>query len=115
MPRARAQDGQATVEFLGLLPVLALVALLGWQAVVAGQAAWLAGTAAREAARARALGHDPTVAARRALPGGLRPGLRVTRDGDDGVRVEVAVPVVAGGGRARLGSVGAQARMEPQA
>jgi pilus assembly protein CpaE len=115
MPRARAQEGQATVEFLGLLPVLALVALLGWQAVVAGQAAWLAATAAREAARARALGHDPTVAARRALPGGLRHGLRVTRDGDDGIRVEVAVPVVAGGDRARLGTVGARARMEPQA
>jgi pilus assembly protein CpaE len=113
MPRARAQEGQATVEFMGLLPVLALVALLGWQAVVAGQATWLAGTAAREAARARALGQDPAAAARRALPPGLRRGLRVTRDGDDGVRVRVAVPVVAGVG-VRLGSVGARARMEPQ-
>ena len=114
MPRARAQEGQATVEFLGLLPVLALVGLLAWQAVVAGQAAWLAGSAAREAARARALGRDPAAAARRVLPGDLRHGLRVARDGDDGVRVRLTVPVVVGGG-GRLGSVGARARMEPQA
>ena len=114
MPRPRAQDGQASVEFLALLPVLALVALLAWQAAVAGQAVWLAATAAREAARAHALGQDPTAAARRVLPRALRPGLRVARDDDGGVRVRVAVPVVAGGG-ARLGSVAARARMEPQA
>ncbi|QEC47841.1 pilus assembly protein [Baekduia soli] len=114
MPRSRAQEGQATVELLGLLPVLALVALALWQAVLAGQAAWLAGGAAREAARARALGADPEPAARRALPADLRRGLRVTRDGGDGVRVRVTVPVVVGH-RGALGSVGARARMEPQA
>jgi pilus assembly protein CpaE len=114
MRNQRAQEGQATVEFLGLLPVLALVALLAWQVAVAGQAAWLAAGAAREAARAQALGHDPTAAARRVLPRRLRPGVRVTRDGDDGVRVRIPVPLVVAAGR-RLGSVGARARMEPQA
>jgi hypothetical protein len=110
----RAQEGQAAVEFLGLLPVFALVALLAWQAAVAGQAAWLAGSAAREAARARALGHDPRAAARRVLPARLRGGVRVARDGDDGVRVRLGVPLVVDAGR-RLGSVSARARMEPQA
>ena len=114
MPRARAQEGQATVEFLGLLPVLVLVALLGWQAVVAGQAAWLAAGAAREAARAQALGADPAAAARRALPPRLRHGLRVSRDGDDGVRLRLVVPLVVRAG-AGLGTVDARARMEPQA
>jgi pilus assembly protein CpaE len=114
MPGARAQDGQATIEFLGLLPVLALVALLAWQAVVAGEAAWLAAAAARDAARAQALGRDPAAAARHALPARLERGLRVTRDAGDGVRVRVVVPVVLGAG-ARLGSVAARARMEPQA
>lgn len=114
MRNPRAQEGQATVELFGLLPVLALVALLAWQAAVAGQAAWLAGSAAREAARAQALGRDATAAARRVLPAQLRRGVRVARDGDDGVRVRIPVPVVVDAGR-RLGFVAARARMEPQA
>jgi hypothetical protein len=113
MPRARAQEGQATVEFVALLPLLALLAALAWQAVVAGHAAWMAAVAARDAARARALGADPAAAARRALPGSLRHGLRVDRDGDAGVRVRVLVPAVLG--HVTLGHVAARARMEPQA
>jgi hypothetical protein len=115
MPRSRAQEGQASVELLGLLPVLAVLALLAWQAAVAGQAAWLAAGAAREAARARALGADPRAAARGVLPRRLRAGLTVARDGRDGVRVRLAVPLVAAGGGARVGAVSARARMEPQA
>lgn len=111
MVRTRGEEGQATVELVALLPVLALVGLVLWQAVVAGQAYWMAGTAAREAARARAVGTDPQVAARNVLPGALRQGLGVREDGD-GVRVRIVIPSVVG--RARLGSVGARARMEPQ-
>jgi hypothetical protein len=113
MPRARAQEGQATVEFVALLPLLALLAALAWQAVVAGHAAWMASIAARDAARARALGADPATAARRALPASLRRGLKVDRDGDDGVRVRVVVPVLVS--HVKLGHVAARARMEPQA
>ncbi|MCW3023755.1 MAG: pilus assembly protein, partial [Conexibacter sp.] len=51
MVRARGEEGQAAVELVALLPVLALVAALAWQSVVAGQAWWMAGAAAREAAR----------------------------------------------------------------
>ena len=110
MWKARAgnsEDGQATVELVAVLPVLGLVALLAWQAVVAGQTWWLAGAAAREGARASALGGDPVAAARRVLP-----AARLSPDGADGVRVRAVVPAVLGG--VRLGSVTVRARMEPQ-
>jgi hypothetical protein len=112
MARSRGEEGQAAVEFVALLPLLVLVALLGWQAVVAGQAWWMAGAAAREAARARAVGQDPDVAARGVLPGALRDGLTVRREGD-GVSIRLSVPVVVGRGGS-LGAVSARARMEPQ-
>jgi hypothetical protein len=101
------EDGQATVELVAVLPVLGLVALLAWQAVVAGQTWWLASAAAREGATASALGGDPVAAARHVLP-----GARLSRDGADGVRVRVAVPPVFAG--LRFGSVTVRARMEPQ-
>lgn len=112
MFRARTEDGQASVELVVLLPLLAVVAMLAWQAIVAGQALWLAGSAAREAARAQALGHDATRAARGVLPGALRRGLRVD-DVDEGVRLRLAIPAVVG--RRSLGSLTVRARMEPQA
>lgn len=110
MWKARAgsgEDGQATVELVAVLPVLGLVLVLAWQAVVAGQTWWLASAAAREGARVSALGGDPVAAARRVLP-----GVGLTRDGADGVRVRAAVPPVFGG--LRFGSVTVRARMEPQ-
>jgi hypothetical protein len=112
---ARGEDGQATVELVALLPALALVAALAWQALLAGETWWLAGAAAREGARAHALGGDAGAAARGTLPPGLRGGLRVAtsaESGGSGVRVRLAVPSVIPG--ARLGSVSVRARMEPQ-
>jgi hypothetical protein len=101
------------VELVALLPTIVLLGALLWQAVVAGQAIWVAGAAARAAARAGAVGGDPGAAARRALPGGLERGLTV-RAGDDGsAEVRVAVPLVIGGGR--LATVTARARFAPQA
>jgi Flp pilus assembly protein TadG len=111
MRRLRDERGQASVEFVALLPLLALVVLLLWQAVVAGQAASSAAGAARAAARAHAIGADPLVAARRAVPAALRTGLAVAAVGD-GVRVRVAVPVVLAGGS--LGSFSASAQLAPQ-
>jgi hypothetical protein len=110
MWKARAgsgEDGQATVELVAVLPVLGLVALLAWQAVVAGQTWWLASAAAREGARASALGGDPVAAARSVLP-----GARLVRTDADGVLVRAAVPAVFAG--LRFGSVTVRARMEPQ-
>lgn len=111
--RHRGERGQATVELVALLPLVAVLAALLWQAVVAGQAVWLAGSAARAAARASAVGADAPAAARRVLPARLRRDLRVEREPDDGgVRVAIAIPAVIGS--VRLGSVSARARLQDQ-
>jgi hypothetical protein len=110
---AHGEDGQATVELVAALPALVAIALLAWQAVVAGEAWWLASAAAREAARAEAIGGDSRAAAVAVLPGGLRSGLSVSRSGGEGsVRVRLAVPPVFAG--IHVGSVTVRAAMEPQ-
>jgi len=88
------ERGQASVEFLGVLPAALLVALAAWQLVLAGQASWLAANAARVAARAETVGADPEAAARSALPSHLRRRM-VVRYGRDGrVTVRVRVPLL---------------------
>jgi hypothetical protein len=95
MPAHGGQDGQASVELVALLPLVVLVGALLWQAVVAGQTLWLAGAAARAAARAAAVGGDAEAAARGALPPRLEHGLHVRSDGEGaGVRVAVRIPSV---------------------
>ncbi len=110
--RLAAQGGQATVELVALLPVLAAVVAALWQAVLAGQAVWAVTSAARAAARAHAVGADARGAARAHLPRSLEPGLRVrTRSGGE-VSVSVRIPPLPGlpsPGRAHAG-----ARFEPQ-
>ena len=88
----RGEAGQASVEFVAVVPVLLLVGALCWQAALAGHAVWMSAHAARVAARADAVGRDPTRAARSALPLGLERGLSVRRLKDGGVRVWVRVP-----------------------
>ncbi len=111
-PSPSTERGQASVELVALLPLLAVLAVLAGQLVVAGQAVWLAGTAARAAARARALGHDATAGARAALPPGYRRGLRVRTTGPGRVSVRLRVPVLAGG--RSLGFVVRDAGFRPQ-
>jgi hypothetical protein len=108
----RGQRGQAAVELAAILPLIALIGLLCWQAIVAGQAVWLSGSAARAAARASALGRDPTRAARAALPGALAPGARVSSDAPGEVEVRLEIPSVVGG--LRLAAIHARARFAPQ-
>ena len=93
----RGEAGQAAVELVALLPILALVAALCWQLALAGHVTWVAGSAARSAARAQALGDDPAPAARRALPPELRRGLKVSERPDESIRVEVRIPRVVPG------------------
>ena len=123
MPPIRAQAGQATVEVVALLPVLVLVALLLWQAAVAGQAIWLSASAARAAARADAVGGDPVSAARATLPARLERGLSVRAanadgdpegdpEGDGGVAVTLRIPAVLSDGA--VASTTARARFAPQ-
>lgn len=96
-----------------MLPVVAVVALLIWQAVVAGQVVWLSGPAARAAARAAAIGRDPAAAARRVLPEGLRDGVRVQRAAGGGVRVRLSVPFIGGGSRS-IATITTTARLQAQ-
>jgi len=107
-----SQTGQASVELVAMLPVVALVALLLWQLAVAGQAAWLASSAARAAARAHAVGADASAGARSVLPARLESGLRVRTTRGGSVSVSLNVPTVVG--RRRLATIGARAQFEPQ-
>jgi hypothetical protein len=112
MPIRAGERGQATVELVGVLPLVAVLGFALWQAAVAGQALWMAGTAARVAARAAAIGADPEAAARGVLTPRLEDGLRVRRRDDGGVRVTVRIPAVVGGGA--VASTTAAARFVPQ-
>jgi hypothetical protein len=87
--------GQASVEFVAVLPALAACLVIAAQAVLAGWALWSAGNAARAGARAEEVGSNAEAAARRALPGTLRDGAAI-RSGD-GVRVRVRVPAIVPG------------------
>ena len=95
-----------------MLPIVVILAAALWQAVVAGQAVWVSGAAARAAARAAAVGGDAEQAARRALPGGLERGLRVECNDDGKAEVHIAIPLVVGSGS--LTTVTAQAHFERQ-
>jgi hypothetical protein len=99
MSFSRSESGQASVELVALLPLVAVIALALWQGVVTGQAAWLAGSSARAAARASAVGGDPRAAAASLLPDALRRGLRVDLTSGGTARVRVRVPLVVAGGR----------------
>src|SRR3954451_9504239 len=111
MRALRDESGQAAVELVAVLPLVALVVAVLWQAVLAGQAVWSSAGAARAAARAQAVGGDPLAPARRAGPGALRSGLRFRRDGD---AVGVAVPVTILLAHAPLLPVAARAQLPPQ-
>lgn len=93
------QAGQATIEFVALLPLLLGLALGAWQGLVVVQAASLGGSAAGAAARAAAVGRDPLTAARAVLPPRLERDLKVRPGDAGGVTVELRVPAVVGGGR----------------
>jgi hypothetical protein len=110
-PRPRA-SGQAAVELVALLPLIVLLALLAWQAVVFGQAVWLSGSAARAAARAAALGQDPAAAARAVLPRSLARGVGVDAGGDGSVVLRLPVPAVVVD--VRLASLHTRARFASQ-
>lgn len=90
-----SEGGQASVEFVGAIPALVAGALILWQLALAGHSLWLAGNAARVAARADLVGRDPRAAARSAVPRGMEPGLRVERQGDGRtLRVRLRVPLL---------------------
>jgi hypothetical protein len=109
----RSSSGQAAVELVALLPLVALVLAAAWQLALAGHAAWAAAAAARAAARAEALGADARAAARAHLPRRLERGLRVRSKRDGAVEVSLVIPSVLGA--TSLGRTATTAHFEPQA
>jgi pilus assembly protein CpaE len=98
--RARGDRGQVSVELLGITPLILLVLLLVWQFVLLGYTFTLAGDAADRAARAVAVGEDPTAAAERDLPSAWASGAAVSTGGSGDVvtaHVALRVPVLVPG------------------
>lgn len=92
----RAEAGQVAVEAAGMAGLVMVIALLLWQAVLAGYTFVLAGHSAREGARQFAVGKPAEAAARQDLPGAWREGMRVS-EGDNYVEVSLSVPALVPG------------------
>jgi hypothetical protein len=89
-PHARS-PGQSTVEVVGMLPLLAIVAFAALQILAAGLAAELADHAAEAGAVAILEGTDPHDAAKHAIPGWSGAHVDVAVHGKT-VRVRVRPP-----------------------
>ena len=93
-----AEKEQATVTFLGVLPVAFLILAIIWQLGLWGVTATLTSHAADEAARAA--GIRPTAAevrddARRSVPSWFRDGMDVSQTALGTVKVTSSMPVLA--------------------
>jgi len=94
--RGRRDRGVASLEYLGMLPFLLLVALAGIQLGLAAYCAEQAGTAARTAARtaAESVPHgDPAQAGRDAVSGWVNPRIGLTDADPDAVKATATVDV----------------------
>jgi hypothetical protein len=88
-----AESGQASVELLGVLPLLVVLALVVFQLLAVGYASVLAGSAAEAGALALAAGSDPRAGVREALPGWSRARAEVRVSGGE-VRVRLRPPTL---------------------
>lgn len=91
--RSQRQAGQASVELVALLPLLAAVALAAAQVLAAGAAWVFAGHAAEAGAVAVLEGGPAAGAARAAVPGWSRDGVDVSVEGS-AVRVALRPPTI---------------------
>jgi Flp pilus assembly protein TadG len=110
--RFRDDRGQAAVELVAVLPLVAALLAALWQVALVGYTEWAAGAAARAAARADAVGADPAAAARAHLTRSLENGLRVRSMSGGAVRVVVRIPTLPG--IPSLGHARATGHFEPQ-
>ncbi|MCG0290946.1 TadE/TadG family type IV pilus assembly protein [Streptomyces sp. PSAA01] len=95
--RGRGDAGSASIEFLGFLPVLILVALAAVQLGIAAYAAQQAGTAARAAARTASLDEpqtSPQAAGKAAISGWLADGASIGSGGCGGGEAQATATVV---------------------
>jgi hypothetical protein len=89
------ERGQASVELVGIVFTIVVVALLSIQGITVAQTASIAQEAARNGARALSLGQDWQAVVERTVPEGLdlREAHPVVADGAARVRVTVAAPL----------------------
>jgi hypothetical protein len=92
-PGRRGEDGQSSIEILGLIPLLAVLVLTAAQVLAAGAARSAASAAAEAGAMAIVQGGDPAEAARAAAPGWAHRRLAVRVSGRH-VRVRVTPAAV---------------------
>lgn len=78
-----SERGQASVELVGAVPALLLLALVLFQLLAVGYSAVLAGSAAEAGALALAGGGDARAGARAAVPGWSRAGMTVSVSGGE--------------------------------
>ena len=90
------ERGQASTELVGMLWWMLLCALIVWQLLLAAWSVDQAANAARTASRVEARGGDAEKAARYAVSGGLRKGLKVKMTGEK-AEVSVRIPIVVPG------------------
>ena len=95
MAEAR-ESGQAQLELIAGLPLLALAAIVALQLLAVGYAQSLADGAAEAGALAAADGRDPAIAARDGLPGWARGRVDVNVDGGR-IEVELDPPAIVPG------------------
>ncbi len=106
--RFAGESGQATVETIGIMPVLLVVVVVLWQIVLVGLTFVFSGHAARAGARAFAVGDPVQPAALKAVPGGWLGGVSVQQqapaagaadpqDVEGSVKVSMCVPVLVPG------------------
>lgn len=90
----RREEGTASIEVVGLLPLLLIMGLITVQVVMATVAINATNQAVRDGARAQSLGHSVSDAVDRSLPGGFSAE-SLTVDGTGRVTLGVKVPRVA--------------------
>lgn len=90
----RTDQGQASLELVGLLPLVLLLLVLAFQVVVMAYTAHGASEAARDAARAYSLDQSASAAAEQSLPGAVSLVSVSTFGPHHGVRVVVEAPAV---------------------
>jgi pilus assembly protein CpaE len=95
--RVRGDAGQAALEFVGVFPLVLLLAVLVWQVALWAAMAGLSGHAASEGARAAAVAPLSAAQLRQeavgSVPSWFRGGMDVSRSGDQ-VVVRAELPVL---------------------
>ncbi|CAN5315603.1 AAA family ATPase [soil metagenome] len=92
---ASGESGQASVEFVGVLPVVVLLVLLVWQVGLTLVSLTLTGHAADEAARAAAVGDD-VQSSLESVPSWFAQSMSVSQS-SDAVRVHTDLPILVPG------------------